>query len=286
MGQGVAYPPAGHGEALGQAVDHGETLGVPLPPGGQGRRFGRGIDQLVVNLVGNDENALLHGPGRDGVELVPGIVATRRVGRAVHDQAARARGARRLELFHADEKIVLRLRVDEDRHAVGQLNQRRVADPIWRRDYDLITRIEKNLEKIEEALLAAVGDHHVLHAGLHPVKGAEVPGHGSAQLGNARNRGVAGEALLHGHTGGLTDMLGSAEVRLADGQADDLPAGGAQFLRLGVDGQGRGRLDAGDALGQFHGRTVSSLRRLVHVRRIRFLRWRRGLPPRSPVLPV
>ena len=76
MGQGVAHPPAGHGEALGQAVHHGHVFGIFGPPFGTAGGFGRGIDQLVVNFVGYDEYAPGHGPIHDGVQLLLGMATT------------------------------------------------------------------------------------------------------------------------------------------------------------------------------------------------------------------
>ena len=111
----------------------------------------------------------------------------------------------------------------------------------------LITRIEQGAQGEIDGLADAHGHEHL---GLRLVGHAEVfldvGGDLGAQLGQAQVGGVAGVALFERVHGGLADVPGRDEIRLADAQADD-PAHGLDDFKEIADARARDALDvAGD----------------------------------------
>ena len=223
-----------------------------LPGLGQGGGLCRGVDQPVVYLVGDDEDVFFARPGCDGFKLDLGVAAARGVGGRVEDEHPGLVRARRLQGVQGDKEVLVRCGGHEYGYTVRQLDHGRVADPVGGRDEHLVTLIEQGHEQVVEHLLAAVADDGVVARGSGSVETAIIGGHALAQLGNARHRGVAGEALVQGRLGRLADMPGRAEIGLAHGQTDDLPALRLQRLRLGVHGQGGRRLDPLQTVGNTH----------------------------------
>ena len=89
---------------------------------------------------------------------------------------------------------------------------------------------------------------------------------GLLQLRQAAGGGVAVVLRLAGGLdGGLHDVVRGGEVRFAGAEADDRPAGGLQRLRLGINGQGGGFGNGGNALGNAGGRHGGSILRLQPV---------------------
>ncbi len=73
---------------------------------------------------------------------------------------------------------------------------------------------------------------------------------GFADFGDAGDGGVAGEVVLDGLDGGVFDVAGRGEVRLAGAEVGEVDALGLHLERLGGDGHGRGDFDAVDAVGE------------------------------------
>ncbi len=256
VGQGPAQTPAGHAEALGQRADQGAGLGVGLEEPGQGARLGGLVDEVVVDLVGDDEDALAPGPFGQGGQALLGVVPARGVGGRAEDEDLDLGGPGPLQILHVQEEALFRGRGHEHGFAVGQEDHVRVAHPVGRGDEHLVAGIQQGHEEVVEHLLAAVGDDDVLLGGLGSVETAVGHGHGPAQSRDAGNRGVAGVPGVQGRLGGLDHVRGRGEVGLAHGQTDDLPSLGLELLGLGVDGQGGRGADARQSLGDVHGSDV------------------------------
>ena len=62
--------PAGHGVGLGHAVDHDPAVPQLRAPHGQRVELGAVVEQVLVDLVGQDPDAALGRPGADGVDLL------------------------------------------------------------------------------------------------------------------------------------------------------------------------------------------------------------------------
>ena len=131
-------------------------------------------------------------------------------------------------------------------HSAGQRDRLGVGGPVGGEDDDLVAGVAQHGEGVGHGLLAAVGHQHLLgrHREVRVAQG--LGGDGLAQGRDPARRGVAVVGrVAAGLDGGLDDVRGCREVRLAGPESDDVLAGRLQRLGLGVDGQGGGRGDRG-----------------------------------------
>jgi hypothetical protein len=89
---------------------------------------------------------------------------------------------------------------------------------------DLRARLAEHRDREEHRDLAARHHDDVLRIDGRAGAPADVVRDGRAQLGDALGRRVAVVAVAQRPAGGLDDVLGGAEVRLADAQVDHRPA--------------------------------------------------------------
>ena len=165
-----------------------------------------------------------------------------------------------VELLDGDLEPGLDRRVDDLRHAAGEGDRLRVGRPVRRRADHLVAGIAQRGERREHGVLAAVGDEHLAGRAVEAAVALGLVGDGLAELGQAAGRRVAVVlGVAAGRDGGLDDVLGRREVGLAGAEADDRHALRLQRLGLGVDGQGGGLGDGGEApghaaeFGRWHG---------------------------------
>ena len=166
--------------------------------------------------------------------------AGRVVGEVEDDElgAGRDRG---LEVLGAELEAVVLGAVDGDGDAAGELRHQRIGGPAGARDDDLVARIDGRHDGVVEDLLAAVADHDLIEREVEAVFAEEFPLHGLLERGRAVLRGIFGLAGQRRLVAGLDRMEGGREVGLADGERDDLDAGGAE--RAGADGHRHRRGD-------------------------------------------
>ena len=250
-----ADPPAGHGVGLRHPVDDDAGVGQLGHDDRHRDVLGGAVDEVLVDLVGDDPDAVLDGPAPDRLDLGRGGDGARRVGGRAPQQDLGTRGARRLELLDAHPVALLLGGDDNDGHATGELDRLGVGRPVRSRQEDLVTRVEQRGERLVDRLLAAVGDQDL--GGRHLV--AAVPAGLLRDRGpERRHAGGGGVAVVRRvGAGGLRrgdDGSRRGEVRLAGAEADDVLARGLLGLGLGVHGE-RGRLgDAADAGREASGR--------------------------------
>ena len=147
-------------------------------------------------------------------------------------------------------EAVLDRGLDDHRRAAAQADHVRIGYPIGRRDDDLVARIERGEHRVVEDLLAAGRDDRLGRLVVEAVLALELLGDRLAQGNDAGDRRVFGFAAADGGDGRLLDMVGRVEIRLAHRQADDVPALVLEVARLLRHGDGRGRLYAGQDVGQ------------------------------------
>ena len=232
-----AYAPAGHGEALGHAVDGDDAV---FHLGELGQRFvlAHEVD-VLVDLVGHDEEVLVAGHHLgDAFKLFLGVEHAGGVaGAGEHDELG-AGGDGGLELLGRHFEVVLKLGLHEDAFALGQAHELLVADPEGGGDDDFVAGVDEALHHLEQALLGAGADHYLLGLVLQPVVALQLGADGLLQVGVARHGGVVREIVVDGLLGGLFHRLGGVEVGLAYRQADDVLALGFQLAGFGGHGQG------------------------------------------------
>jgi len=253
VGHGIAHAPAGHGEALGKAVDDGDAVRVLLPPDDDARRLVGLVDELVVDFIGDDEQAAIQRPFHDGVAFGHGITGARGVGRRVEDEYFGLRGQCGFELFHRHFEALRGRGLDRDRHAAVQVDHVGIAHPVRRGDEHFVAVIEQGGEQVVQGLLAAIAGDGTVRRDVDAVRALKVTGDGFPQGRDAGHGGVAGKALVDSLFRGVADMGGGGEIRFADCQAGHVDALRFELEGLGVDGQGGGRLYVGHSFGELHG---------------------------------
>ena len=68
-----AHAPAGHGVGLGHAVEHDGLVRQLGDQGDDVGGLGAVVEQVLVDLVGDDPDAVLQGPPADGGQLGGGV---------------------------------------------------------------------------------------------------------------------------------------------------------------------------------------------------------------------
>ena len=210
------------------------------------------VGELLVDLVGDEEQVVLLGEGADGLQLLLGIDGAGGVVRRAEEDGARARGQLLFELGDVGEVEAV-LGLGGHRHDL-QAALRGVAAVVGVEglgDDDLVAGVGDGVEGEGDGLAAAGGDDDILDLQLD-LEIVEVVDHGDLQ-GLEAVGGAVGEDLLLVIVDLLVKDLGGVDVGLADVQVVD-----GRAALLGRDGQGgqladRGFLDVLGAQGDFHG---------------------------------
>ena len=235
---GEADPPAGHGVAFrdpvendGPFLDGRSQLGDAALPEAV-------VDDVFVNFIGDQQQVVVGCRGSQGLQLVPGVGGPGGVGGRVDDHRLRLFAQVLAQLLGGDFETLLLGGGDDHRHAAGQLDHRRVGNPVGRRNDHLVAGVEQGLGQVVEGVLAATGDDDLLVFVLQLVFPDQLGPDRFFKFRNAGHRRVAGEAVLDGLDGGGLDVFRGVEIRLAGAEIDDIDAGGLHGLGLGGNGQG------------------------------------------------
>ena len=185
-------------------------------------------------------------------QLLFGDQRAGRIRRRVDDDAARPRRDRRQERLGVQREAVLRVRADDHRRRVGELDlldQRRPARHV--RDH-FVAAVEDRQDGVEQRLLAARRDDHFGRRVLDAVVGLVALDDGALEIVGAGVGRVLGEVRVDGAMGGRLDVRRRRKVGLPGAEIDHVDA-----LRLQAHGVG-GHLhrrrdgDPGGACGECH----------------------------------
>ena len=152
----------GHGVGLGHAVDHDAAVGQLGHHHRHRVVLGAAVDQVLVDLVGDDPDAVLDRPAADGLDLVP--AGTRRPsGWTARRRAAPwCAGVRAASSWSTVTRNPLDASVGHDhRHTAGQGDRLGVGRPVRGGHQHLVARVAQGGEGVGDGLLAAVGDQHL-----------------------------------------------------------------------------------------------------------------------------
>ena len=126
----------------------------------------------------------------------------------------------------------------DDRGRVRKFHHFRIAQPIRRRDDDLVAGVAGGEDGVATGMLGAAVDDDLRWFVGETVIRLELLGDSGAQFGDAGRRGVFGEAVAERLDGGVLDELRRVEIRLTGTEAADVNALGFELLGLGIDREG------------------------------------------------
>ena len=247
-----AQAPPGHPEVLREG-GHDNGLGVGLQ-GGAGRRAVRGrIGQGQVDLVDDPPGPALARRLADGGQFGEGDGRAGRVRRRGHLHRARAfrPGCQRrgeVELIAGG-----RSRGGQDDAAPEGVDELAVAGVAGVGHDDVVARLRRQCRGQQQPRRGPRRDEHPPRVDVDAVAGAVQAGHGPAQRGQARGRGVGQGAPVHGGAHGLVDPRRGAEGGLAEAELGDADPPGLQLPCPGADAHGVEGLCSYGSLRDLHG---------------------------------
>ena len=245
-----ADTPAGHRIGLGDTVeDHAGVgqLGDDLQDAVVHRIA---VDEVLVDLVGHDDDAVLQRPPTDRLDLGAGVDGSGRIGWRHEDEDLGAVGACRLELLDGDAETGRLVGREDDRDTAGQGDRLGIGRPERCGQEDLVALVDQHREGRVDRVFATVGDDHLLggdgDAGVAQCLG----GDSASQLRQAGRRRVPVVLRVVTRSGRrLDDVVGGREVGLSGAEADDRLSRRLQRLGLAVHRESGGGRDRGDATG-------------------------------------
>ncbi|OPY56027.1 MAG: hypothetical protein A4E51_00591 [Methanosaeta sp. PtaU1.Bin055] len=239
----VSQTPAGHGVALGEAVDGDGPL---LHPGeGADAEVILAVDDLLVDLVREDQEVVVDGQVPDLLEDRPIEDGSGGVGGGVDQDHLRLGGYGVGE----GDRLELLVHLGPSHSAAGEADAWLVADPGGADEDALVALVEEGLHRREDRHLRPRDDGYQVRGDLDPVLAAELLGDRRPELRDPAGGEVVGIPPLDGADGGVADVLGGVEVGLPHPQVDDVEAGGVQPLRHRRDLHRRRLGDRGESLG-------------------------------------
>ena len=233
-GDHVADAPAGHGEGLGEAVQHERVVGElehgvlrPL------------VGEAVVDLVGDHPGA----EAAEGGQPLRAQHGAGRVGRRVDEDALGPRGEAGRHRVRPELEGVRLLHRHVDRHAARELHELRIAGVVGVGEDHLVARVDQRAEEQQHRGRGARGHQDLVRRYRHAVAGVVVLGDRLAQRQDPEGVGVAGAPVLERLLGRLADDGRRVEVRLPELQVDDVDPLPLEGLGALEDLDGQERLD-------------------------------------------
>ena len=234
-----AHPPAGHGIGLGHTVEHDAAILQFGNHHRHGMMLGLAVCEVLVDLVGEDPDAVLRSPAADLLDLRAGVDGAGRVGRRHEDQRLGPGGSGRLQLVDAHPEAARGGGQNGHGHAAGQGDRLGIGRPVGGGQQHLVARVDHRGDGVVHRVLAAVGDQHV---GRVHLQARVAPGLGRHRLTEILQTADGGVLVVLGIAargrGRLHDVGRGGEVGLARAEADDPLPRGPQRPGLGRDRQG------------------------------------------------
>jgi hypothetical protein len=182
------------------------------------------VQDLRVDLVGEDGDAVPHRGVGDRAEARLGDDSARRVVWVVEDDELRLRGHLGDQLVDVERVSLLLEEPHRHRHPADEADHRLVDRKAGVRVENLVAGVDEREDQVEHDGLPARGHHHHLRRGLHAAPRGRVLGDRLPQLGEPRRGAVVGGPAPERLDGRIADVRGGVEVRLADLEVDDAAA--------------------------------------------------------------
>jgi len=224
----VAETPAGNREGLGEAGDGDGAFGH-AGERGDAEVFRAFVEEVLVHLVGEDEEVVLDGEGGEEFELGEGEDLARGVRGRVEDDGAGARGDGGTEAVEVEGPVGC-VKWDGDRGNALRAEGEEVVAVEGLEDEALVAGVEERLEGAVHSAGSAGGDEYLAFwVGGDVVEGGELLRDGFAEAGDAVEACVDVMAIADSADGGLDDgvrWIGVADalghVDAVDGSAGDV----------------------------------------------------------------
>ena len=139
----IADAPSGHGVGFGYAVDNDGLVLDFFIEGGHAVVLFLIVDQLFIDFVGDDVEAVLHGQICDGAHLVVAENASVGVAGGIKDEGLGPVGYMLSQHICRDDEAVFFLARYENRAAPGHADHFRVAQPAGGGNENLVAGIQK-----------------------------------------------------------------------------------------------------------------------------------------------
>ena len=246
--RGVAEPPPGHRERLGEAVDHDRQLLDLVAHRGDRDEALPVVDELLVDFVRDHPDLLAHAHLGDLFELLAGVRGAGRVARVVEDDRLGVGRDRRRQVARGEAEAVLFAGRDDHGVGLGELDLVRVGDPVRRRDQDVVALVVERHRDVEQGVLRSGRDDDLVGGVGEAVVAFELAADRLLEVGDAVVGGVLGEVRVERGLGGPLHDLRGREVRLADREVDDVDPLCPHLGGAGVDAQRRRQRDAVGAI--------------------------------------
>ena len=215
----IADPPSGDAEGFGEAGDGDGALGHSWE--GSGADVAEAVvEEVLVDLVGDDEEVVLDGKGGDGFEFLAGEDFAAGIGRGINDEAAGAGRDGGAEAGNV-ERPVRRFERDGDGLDAESAQGVEVIAVKRLEEDDLVAGIEEGEAGGVEGSGGSGGDEDfALGIGGDAVVVGELGGDGLAERSDAVEAGIDVVAFGHGGSGAVEDRRGDFSVADALGEVD------------------------------------------------------------------
>ena len=208
--------------------------------------------EIFIDLIAHHHQLGVTGHQRgQGLHFGPCRHLAAGVARGIDHQQSAAWGDLLLQQIEVETEAFLSFGGDDLRARPGQGGHLGIAQPVGRRQQNLVAGIEQHLEQVVDGLLATVGDQHLLGLGWNPVFDAQFVGQSSTQIGVPRGGAVAGEAGSQSMLSRFNDECRRRKVRLTGTEAADVLTAVAQCFGLGADLQRQRRFEGDSPVGKF-----------------------------------
>ena len=208
------------------------------------------IDELIIDLIRDDIQVMLHADICDGFERLFRIDSAGRIGGVIEDDGLGLVRDGLLELLRRELEALLLADIHNHGHAAEQAHHLIIADPVWGRNDHFIARIDQRGQRNIDHVLGAAGDNRLRSLVLQTVVRLGAVTDRLAQLDHTGGRGIACLSVADRTHAGITDAVWRGKIGLTGAKADDILAFCFHLLGQGADGQRCGRAHTGSDFGK------------------------------------
>src|SRR3989442_5309565 len=244
-GDEPAEPPAGHRVGLREAVHGNSAIEHALQ--GCGRDVLALVQDLLVDLVAHTREVVVRREVREAAHFGPRIHRASGIRRRVEDDQPGPRGDRLCDRLRRRDESVLVCRADRHGLCTRESHHRGVGHPAGIRDERFVPGVEEGHERHEERVLRR-RDDHVLGLRGNPILPLRLLRNRLAQLADSGGGRVLRVAVVERLLRRFDDVCGRREIRLADGQGENLLPLALGLCDEVADADRGGGLDREDAL--------------------------------------